>query len=177
VETTSEAPFFRLGKRKEFVETEAYSVKFKFKNLGQTTFTKSNAWMLVTWTSGQIVSWHIEIPELKPEQEQYANFESGKIVEKSAALSSGYGLISCLKIGDWENVKLTSLDGHDVYGIGPQGFSVQSIKATSWDTIYTRYSVYLSLIALVIVAIEALPKLLAVLDLLASFIHTLPNPI
>lgn len=151
VEIRSEAPFLRLGKRKwgkreDFVETENYALRFKFKNLQQGLSPSGCAYMKALWTSGQSVHWPVDIPQLRPGQEDYARFRNEKNTvstdQGSEAFASGFGLFSCDGI-DTPNTGLASFDGAISYVIG-QGHSVQSIKVTTWNTIYAKYSMYIS---------------------------------
>lgn len=165
VEIASEAPFVRLGEhsfgtRKEIVEGEVYSIKFKFKNLGQVPSPSGKAVMQMRWTSGQWVSWTLNIPELKPEEEKYAEFGTGSAIEKTEALSSGYGLLLCFSINP-RNISLGSLDGNIMYSVGPTDSSVRSIKVTSWETIYGKYSTFIAAGALGIIALQIIAQFLS----------------
>jgi hypothetical protein len=129
--------------------------------------------MKVVWTSGQSVHWPVDIPQLKPGQEDYARFRNEKNTisteQKSEAFSSGFGLFSCDGI-DPPNTGLASFDGATSYVIG-KGLSVQSVKVTTWDTIYSKYSMFISAVALFIVALEKIiPFLSWVFSVLASFL-------
>jgi hypothetical protein len=173
VEIVSEAPFVRLrehsfGTRKEIVEGEVYSIKFKFKNLGQMPFPSGNAVMQMRWTSGQWVSWTLNIPELKPEEEQYARFGTQSTIEKSEALSSGYGLLLCFSVNP-RSTQLSSLEGNIAYSVGPTATSVRSIKVTSWEAIYSKYSTFIAAGALGIIALQIIAQFLSwLIALLAS---------
>jgi hypothetical protein len=164
VETRSEAPFLRMGKhkwgkREDFVETESYALQFKFKNLGLTAFPSGRAFMDVEWTSQQKVSWDVDIPQLNPGQEDYARFNTGSTECQSQALSSGFGLFFCRKIDPW-GTSLTSIDGATQYVTGRVGNAVRSVKVTTWDTIYARYSMYISAAGLMIIALEKIVSFL-----------------
>jgi hypothetical protein len=175
VEIRSEAPFLRLGKhkwgkREDFVDTEGYALRFKFKNLQSVPFPSGCAFMRVIWTSGQFVTWRVDIPQLKPEQEDYAKFDRVLTEQKSEALSSGFGLFFCRGI-DPTNTGLTSFDGATSYEIGPDGQSIQSVKVTTWNTIYAKYSMYISAVALIIIALEGfIPFLSWAFSVLARFL-------
>jgi hypothetical protein len=158
IEIWSEAPFLKLGKikcgeREDFVETEGYALRFKFKNLQPAPFPSGKALMQVKWTSGLFVGWVVNIPQLKPGQEDYAKF-CPRLTEqeKSEALSSGYGLFHCAEF-DPSNTVLTNFDGVTSYGTAPTP-SVQSIKVTTWNIIYAKYSMCISAGALAIIALE-----------------------
>lgn len=178
VEAWSEAPFLKIGKhkwgkREDFVETESYALRFKFKNLQPAPFPSGHALMEVEWTPvhQKVGPWQVDIPQLKLGQQEYARFDSGSTEHKSEALSSGFGLFFCRKI-DPPNTNLTSLDGGTWYIIGPQGGAVRSIKVTTWNTIYAKYSMFISAGALAIIALEKLvPFLFWAFRLLYHFLR------
>jgi len=165
IEITSEAPFLRLGERKigtrkDIVEGESYSIKFKFKNLEQTIFPSGKATMEIIWNSGQLVRWPLNIPELKPEEEQYANFAGGNTIEHSEALSSGFGLLYCTLVTGGRN--LTSLNGEASYSVSHlHTAAVRSLKATTWETIYGQYSTFIAAGALGIIALQIIVQFLS----------------
>jgi len=175
VELWSKAPFLKIGKRKwgkrdDFVEGEPYAFRFKFRNLRSTPFPSGKAWMRIEWTSvGQVVRWIVAIPQLGPGGEGYARFDTSSVDHESEALSSGFGLFFCEGI-DPGDTRLASLDGGTDYeiGVGPPANAVRSIKVTTWNAIYAKYSMYISAIALMIIALRNLSDLLLwVLRLLA----------
>jgi hypothetical protein len=158
VEAKSHAPFLKLGKwkprkREDFVETESYTFSFKFKNLGSQPYPGGHAFVQVRWTSGQFVRWRIDVPALAAGDEDYARFDYGSTEHESEILSSGYGLFFCEKIHP-SNTDLTSLDGRTRYKVGPGGNAIRSIKATTWNTIYAKYSMMVSASGLAIVALD-----------------------
>lgn len=175
VEITSEAPFIKLGQhkfgtREDIVETETYSVKFKFKNLEKISFPLGNATLQVCWNSNQWVRWPVTIPKLKPGEEQYAKFPSGSMTEKSEALSSGFALIYCTSTNP-PDTKLSSLSGEIEYPVGLPG-SVRSLKATTWDTIYSKYSMFIAAGALGVIALQIIAQSLF---WFLSLLHQVPK--
>jgi hypothetical protein len=149
----------KWGKREDFVETEVYRLAFKFKNLQTIPFPSGQARMEVVWTSGQFVRWKVAIPQLKPGQEEYAIFDTHLTQHESEALSSGYGLFVCKEI-EPGNTNLASIDGMTSYSVGTEVNSVQSVKVTTWNTIYGKYSMYISAGALAIIALEKIIQFL-----------------
>jgi hypothetical protein len=158
VEIWSKAPLFRLGKRKcgkreDFVETESYGLRFRFKNLGTAPFPSGHATIEVVWTSQQNVGWHVDIPKLNGGQEEYATFDTNLTEHQGEALSSGFGLFFCRAIHP-SNTSLTSLDGKTRYFIGPNVNAVRSVKVITWNTIYAKWSMIVSAVGLFIVALD-----------------------
>ena len=165
IEVASEAPFIRLGQhtcgmRKDIVEGEVYSIKFKFKNLGEVPFSSGSSMLLISWSNAQFVRWKVRIPELKSKEEQYAEFDGGKTAEKTEALSSGFGFFYCAWIKP-ENTKLSSLGGETSYHVGSEDpLCIRTIKATTWDTIYSKYSAIIAATGLGIIALQIIVQFL-----------------
>ena len=156
MEKESKAPRFylgkhKVGKRQDFVEGEEYRIRFKFKNLGETTSPPALAAMVMSWTSNQAVTWSVKIPNLEPRQEGYGTVRDNHSEDRTQALADGFGLLICTSIAP-TNIDLLSFDETDTYEIGQNAHSVDAVKVTTWNTIYSAYAMFASVIALLIIA-------------------------
>jgi hypothetical protein len=149
---------FPLWPIDKFVELEGYEIRFKFKNLGKRRFPGGTACMTISWRYNQAVVWHLKIPALDPEKDEYAEFPNGSITAPSEVLSSGFGLISCLEIKDQhkQDVELKDYEGKILFGVGRYATSIKSIKATTWASSYGWYPAIAAVGSLLILAADKL---------------------
>ena len=142
---------------KSFIEQERFEIQFRFKNLGPERFPGGNALMYISWPVGTRVRWALRIPELEVNQSDYASFlPEATTTASSEAICSGYGLIFCDRIEsqDKRRICLTDFEGTFQFQVGLEPTSVDSVSATTWESLYTRSGLIISAIGLSIVALE-----------------------